>query len=95
MQPLVIFAILFALLFVHDYVTDSRKKGAWLRALTLAAVWTGVALLSQMFGIVGWLVGGVLLVMALKGVMGYSTTGAVLFVIFVSIILSSVQVTGF
>jgi hypothetical protein len=93
-QYLIAFAILFILLLVHDYVTDSRSKGAWARALVLSIVWVGVGAAAQEFGIIAWLIGFPLLIMALREVMGYSTIGAFFFTITISLIFHVLTVSG-
>jgi len=93
-QYLIAFAILFIFLLVHDYVTDSRSKGAWARALVLSIVWVGVGAAAQEFGIIAWLIGFPLLIMALRGVMGYSTIGAFFFTITISLIFHVLTVSG-
>jgi hypothetical protein len=93
-QYLIAFAILFVLLLIHDHVTDSRSKGAWARAFVLSVIWVGVGAAAQEFGIIAWLIGFPLLIIALKGVMGYSIIGAFFFTVMISFIFHVLTVSG-
>lgn len=89
-QYLFAFVVLFILLLVHEYATSSQSEGGWARALVLAVIWTGASYLTQQFGIVAWLVVIPLLIMALKGIMGYSTIGSIFFILFVSLVFRGI-----
>lgn len=89
-QYIAAFLILFILLVVHEYATSSQKEGGWARALVLALIWTGAAFIVEQVGVLAWIVVLPLLVMALKGVMGYSTIGSILFILFVSVIFQGI-----
>lgn len=90
-QYLVSFAILLTILLVHEYATKSKKnEGGWMRALVLAILWTGASYLTQQFGIIAWIFVLPLLIMALRGIMGYSTVGSFFFVLFISLIFQGI-----
>ena len=92
MEYVIAFVVLFVLLVLHESLSEHQGKG-WgmvVRSFVISLVWTIVTIAAQEMGIIAWLIGGVLLLVIVKNIKGYSVIGAIFFVLVISIILQGV-----